>query len=103
MSCPAVYLAPVSLSRGENVSTIRAEEIARRLLQALPSSLAGLDQDLRRNIRATLVDILQRMDLVSREEFDVQAAVLARSRERLEQLETRVKALEAQIEASPPT
>ncbi len=85
------------------MSTLRAEEIARRLAQALPGSLAGLDKDFRRNIRAALVDILQRMDLVSREEFDVQAAVLARSRERLEQLETRVKALEAQIEASPPT
>ena len=85
------------------MSTHRAEEMARHLLQSLPGSLAGLDQDLRRNLRAALVDILQRMDLVSREEFDVQAKVLARSRERLEQLQTRIEALEAQLEASPPT
>ncbi len=85
------------------MSTLRAEEIARRLAQALPGSLAGLDQDFRRNLRAALADILQRMDLVSREEFDVQARVLARSRERLEELEARVEALEAQMEASAPT
>ncbi len=85
------------------MSTLRAEEIARRLAQALPGSLAELDQDFRRNLRAALTDILQRMDLVSREEFDVQARVLARSRERLEELETRVEALEARIEASAPT
>ncbi len=85
------------------MSTIRAEDIARTLLDALPAGLAGLDQDLRRNLRAALVNGLQRMDLVSRDEFDVQARLLARSRERLEELETRVRALEVQLEASPPT
>ncbi len=81
------------------MSTIRAEDIARRLLDALPSGLAGLDRDLRRNLRAGLIDGLHRMDLVSRDEFDIQARLLARSRERLEVLEARVAALEEQIKA----
>ena len=79
------------------MSTIRAEDIARRLLDALPAGLAGLDRDLRRNLRAGLIDGLQRMDLVSRDEFDIQARLLARSRERLEMLEARIKSLEEQI------
>ncbi len=82
---------------------IRAEEMARRLLDALPAGLSGLDQDFRRNLRAALVNGLQRMDLVSREEFDVQADLLARSRQRLEELQTRIEALEAQIQDSTPT
>lgn len=85
------------------MSTLRTEEIARRLLDSLPAGLAGLDQDVRRNLRAALIGTLQRMDLVSREEFEVQTRLLARSRERLEQLESRLKVLEAQLEASTPT
>jgi BMFP domain-containing protein YqiC len=47
-----------------------------------------------RNVRAVVGSALQRMDLVTREEFDVQAAVLARTREKLEALEARVAGLE---------
>jgi len=52
-------------------------------------------QDLRRNIRAMLASAFTKLDLVSREEYDVQVEVLARAREKLAALEARVAELEA--------
>ena len=52
-----------------------------------------------RNIRAILAAGIARMDLVEREEFDVQSAVLARTREKLEVLEDRVRQLEKELES----
>lgn len=52
-------------------------------------------RDLERNLRDGLSGWLTRLDLVNREEFDVQAEVLARTREKLEKLEVRLKELEA--------
>ena len=76
------------------------EELVRRLADAIPPSLAAMRRDLEGNFRAVLQAGLGKLDLVTRQEFDVQAAVLARTREKLEQLEARLKALEA--EAPPP-
>jgi BMFP domain-containing protein YqiC len=67
------------------------EDLAQRL-RALAE--AGPARDLQRNLNAMLASALQRMDLVTREEFDVQSALLARTRERLEALQARVDALE---------
>jgi BMFP domain-containing protein YqiC len=58
--------------------------------------LRSVQGDLEENFRAMLRTALGRMDLVTREEFEVQAAVLARSRSLLEQLEKRVAELEAE-------
>ncbi|MCS7100108.1 MAG: accessory factor UbiK family protein [Burkholderiaceae bacterium] len=54
--------------------------------------------DLRKNLRALLVQQFARLDLVTREEFDTQAKVLARTREKLAALEARVAALEARAQ-----
>ncbi len=70
------------------------DELARRLGEMLPPGLDRLQEDFRRNARGAMESALARMDLVTREEFDVQAAVLARTREKLEALERRVDALE---------
>lgn len=70
------------------------DEMARRLVQSLPSGFSALQQDLERNFRAILETTIQRLDLVTREEFEVQTEVLARTREKLEALEARVAALE---------
>lgn len=70
------------------------DDLARRLSESLPPGLAAVRDDLERNFRAVLQSGLARLDLVSRQEFDVQAGVLRRSRERLEQLERRLAALE---------
>lgn len=71
------------------------EELARRLAEAVPPGLNALRSDLEQNFRAVLQSGLAKLDLVTREEFDVQAAVLRRSRERLGALERRIAELEA--------
>ncbi len=70
------------------------DELARKLADALPPGLAALRDDLERNFKAVLQGGLARLDLVTRQEFDIQAAVLRRSRERLEELEKRIATLE---------
>ena len=70
------------------------EELARKLADAVPPGLATLGQDLEQNFKAVLQSGLAKLDLVTRQEFDIQAAVLRRSRERLEELERRIDALE---------
>lgn len=70
------------------------EEIARRVLDALPNAAGGLDADFRRNLKAGLSGVLDRMDLVTREEFDAQLRVLHRSREKIDALERRIGELE---------
>lgn len=71
------------------------DDLARRLAESVPPGLTAVRDDLERNFRAVLQSGLNRLDLVSRQEFDVQAGVLRRTRERLEELERRLAALEA--------
>ena len=68
------------------------DEVGERLRQVLEASPA---KDLERNVRAVLTSVFSRLDLVTREEFEVQQEVLKRTRELLTALETRVAALEA--------
>jgi hypothetical protein len=70
------------------------EELARKLADAVPPGLAAFRDDLERNFHAVLQSGLAKLDLVTRQEFDIQSAVLRRSRERLEELERRIAALE---------
>ena len=77
----------------------RFDDLARRIQASLPPGLDEVREDVTRNIRAVIAAGISRMDLVEREEFDVQSAVLARTREKLETLERRVGQLEAQLEA----
>ncbi len=73
------------------------DDLAQRLADSVPSGLRILQDDVKRNLRATLEAGLARLDLVTREEFDVQTAVLARTREKLEALQGQVIQLEQQI------
>jgi len=77
------------------------DDLARRLSAALPDSLIALRRDLEDNFRAVLQSRLAQLDLVTRQEFDVQAGVLRRTRARLEALEARLAALEGGIGGSP--
>ncbi len=70
------------------------DELSQRLAAGLPAGLQLLRSDLERNFRALLEAGLSRLDLVTREELDVQQAVLLRTRQRLEQMEARVAELE---------
>ena len=67
------------------------EEIDRRMRDILARSPAA---DLEKNLRALLASTFSRLDLVTREEFDVQREVLARTRAKLAELEAKLQALE---------
>jgi BMFP domain-containing protein YqiC len=70
------------------------DDLARRLASAVPPGVAALRRDLEENFKAVLQAGLSKLDLVSRQEFDVQAGVLRRTREKLEALEARLAELE---------
>ncbi len=66
------------------------EGLARKLADAVPEGLRSVRADVEQNFRSVLRGGLAKLDLVTREEFEVQEAVLARTREKLEALEKRV-------------
>ena len=72
------------------------EDLAKRLSEAMPPQLAALKSDVEANFRSVLQSGLAKLELVTRQEFDVQAGVLARTREKLTALEGRLAALEAE-------
>ncbi|MBA56722.1 MAG: hypothetical protein CMK89_19890 [Pseudomonadales bacterium] len=82
----------------------RQENLVNRILELvqerLPQDLGELGQDLRQNLSSVIKESLARMDLVTQEEFEVQTKVLARTRQRLEDLEKQVAALEQQLAPS---
>lgn len=71
------------------------EELAARLTRVIPPGLKGLRAELEDNFRAVLRANLDRLDLVSRERFDTQAELLARTQKKLVALEKRLRALES--------
>lgn len=73
------------------------DDLAERLSESVPSGLRILQDDLKRNFRAVLEAGLARLDLVTREEFDVQTAVLARTREKLDTLEKQLDEIEQAV------
>jgi BMFP domain-containing protein YqiC len=79
------------------------DDLARRLSNLVPPGVgqsgAELREELQQNFKSVLQGGLSRLDLVTREEFDVQRAVLLRTREKLEQLQRTVEALEASLAA----
>jgi ubiquinone biosynthesis accessory factor UbiK len=72
------------------------DDLIDRVLNALPEGLHDLRQDTEKNLRAALRSTLSKMNLVTREEFDIQRGVLARSRAKLDALEKQVAELEKQ-------
>lgn len=70
------------------------EDLARRLADALPEGLRSMRNDLEGSFQSVLQTGLSKLDLVTREEFEVQEAVLARTREKLEALEARLQEYE---------
>ena len=70
------------------------DDLARKLAETVPDSLRAIREDLEDGFRGVLKNGLDKLDLVTREEFEVQEAVLARTREKLAALEQRLKELE---------
>ncbi|MBB3780053.1 hypothetical protein FHY16_002836 [Xanthomonas campestris] len=79
------------------------DELARRLSDLVPPGLRQSREELQGTFKGALQAGLGKLDLVTREEFDVQRAVLLRTREKLDALEQAVAALEARSPATPPT
>ena len=77
------------------------DELARRLSGLVPPGLRESREEIQENFKAVLQSGLAKLDLVTREEFEVQRAVLLRTREKLEALEAQVRQIEAQSSATP--
>ena len=81
------------------MDSFRVDEIARRLLESVPPAFRTVSKDLETNFRAVLRSSLGKLDLVTRDEFDVQAGVLSRTRAKLEELSQRLAELETALAA----
>ena len=82
------------------------DDLARRLSSMVPPGLRGnasqeLRDELQQNFKSVLQTGLSKLDLVTREEFEVQRAVLLRTREKVEELQRAVTELEAQLRSAP--
>jgi len=71
------------------------DKLASMLAETVPQGLRSLREDLEENFRTVLASGLGKLELVTREEFEVQQAVLARTRDKLEALEARLATMEA--------
>lgn len=73
------------------------EEVSQKISAIIPDSLKSLKGDLEKNMYAILQTAFARLDLISRDEFDIQANVLKKTRMKLEELEKRVNVLEKEL------
>jgi len=71
----------------------KIEEVVQGITSALPPGLLAMQSDVEKNIKTALSGMFSKLDLVTREEFDVQTQVLQRTREKLEALEQQVAEL----------
>ena len=76
------------------------DELARRLSGLVPQGVRESREELQENFKSVLQSGLGKLDLVTREEFDVQRVVLLRTREKLDEIERLVERLEAQLAAA---
>lgn len=70
------------------------QEIIKNVLDDLPPGLKNMPADLEKNFKSALQGVFEKLDLVTREEFDAQCGVLQRTREKLERLEKKLAELE---------
>ncbi len=70
------------------------ENLVKKLADAVPQGLKSVREDLEQNFRSVLQSGLSKLDLVTREEFEVQEAVLAKTRQKLDMLEAKLKEME---------
>jgi len=80
----------------------KLDDLARRLSSLVPPALREGRDELQENFKSVLQTGLSKLDLVTREEFEVQRSVLLRTREKLDELQRTVADLEAQLDSPPP-
>jgi BMFP domain-containing protein YqiC len=93
MAIPRLAIDPLEVPSMMDRQEI--DRITARLVSLVPPGLAQAQQDLRTNFHDVLTQGLRRLELVTREEFEVQSQVLARTRAKVDELEKRVAELEA--------
>jgi len=71
----------------------KLNEVIDAVLESMPEGLRNLPEDMREHFKASLGQTLAKMDMVTREEFDIQVNVLRKTREKLERLEQQVEGL----------
>ncbi|MEM7402288.1 MAG: accessory factor UbiK family protein [Pseudomonadota bacterium] len=74
-------------------------EIVSKISAVIPEDLKSANQGLEKNARATVEGAFQKLDLVTREEFDVQVMLLSKSQQRVKELEQRLSQLEESIKS----
>jgi len=79
------------------INSSRLDELARRLADSVPESVRAFGRDLEGNFKAVLQSQLSKLYLVSRQEVDVQAAILERPQAKLTAMEARLKEIEARL------
>ena len=77
------------------------DDLANRLANVVPPGVKSLQDDLERNFRGLLQSGFAKLDLVTREEFDVQTRVLERTRQKLTALEQELQSLQQQVKVKP--
>lgn len=73
------------------------DDLARKVSEGMPAAVTDFQHDIEQNVRGVLQNTFAKLNLVTREEFDVQTKVLARTRQLVTQLEERVRTLEAHM------
>jgi BMFP domain-containing protein YqiC len=92
--CDSEYQAEINMSF---INSSGLDDLARRLAESVPESVRAFGRDLEGNFKAVLQAQLSKLDLVSRQEFDVQAAILERTQAKLLGMEARLKEIEAKF------
>jgi BMFP domain-containing protein YqiC len=98
MDCTIIVRLRYMIVRGPMsfFNSTALDDLARRLADSVPESVRSLGRDLEGNFKAVLQGQLAKLDLVTRQDFDVQSAILERTRAKLSELEARLKELEDQ-------
>jgi len=76
------------------------DDMMKKFSDLIPEPVRAMQEDMEKNMRSIMEGGLQKMNLVTREEFDIQTAVLQRTREKLEAMEARIRELEAGKQAT---
>ena len=79
------------------------DDFAKRLAEIVPQSARDLHQDIEKNLRAVITSTFNKLNLVTREEFEIQQQVLLRTRTKVEKLEQQISSLENQLQQHTET
>lgn len=86
----------------ESINKEKLEAFIQQAVKLIPDDLARFRKEVENNLRSTLSASLSKMELVTREEFDIQTALLQRTRAQLDSLQKKLSELEGQLEKTDP-